>query len=214
MTTKFEAMADLALVEHLIFNMTKLPEKDREFATSMANSVAMRRYASEKQRYWLVRLCERSEGTERVAQKHEIGSLKAIHDMFDRAAKSLQHPAIVLGEGAHAIRLCVAGQSAKVPGSINVTTTGPYESRTWYGRITNDGQFTTSPKANVPDAVLGLLRDFAANPVRVAAEYGRRTGSCCFCARELRTKDSLAVGYGPICAEKYGLPWGEIGVAA
>ena len=32
---------------------------------------------------------------------------------------------------------------------------------------------------------------------------------CCFCHKELTTKESLAVGYGPLCAEKLGLPWGE-----
>jgi len=33
---------------------------------------------------------------------------------------------------------------------------------------------------------------------------------CCFCGRELDTAESISVGYGPVCAAKYGLPWGEI----
>lgn len=209
----FNEMSDIELVQHLIFNVQKLPQKDHEFATSMANSVSMRRYASDKQRYWLVRLCERTEGVERQAKRHEIGSLSAIYQMFDHAASKLKHPAIVLGEGENEIRLSIAGETAKIPGSINVTTAGSFESRTWYGRITKDGAFTTSAKVNVPDAVADMLRNFASNPVRVAAEHGRRTGNCCFCNRVLRTKESVSAGYGPICADKFNLPWGEMAAA-
>jgi len=33
---------------------------------------------------------------------------------------------------------------------------------------------------------------------------------CCFCGRELDTAESISVGYGPVCADKHGLPWGEV----
>lgn len=214
MTTNFDALTDIQLVEQLVFSIPQLPEKDREFATSMANSVAMKRYASEKQRYWLVRLCQRAAGQERVAQRHDVGDLTAINAMFDKAGKNVKWPAVVLGEGAHAIRLSIAGPTAKMPGSINVTTDGPFANRIWFGRITQDGQFTTNPRVEVKSYVTDMLRDFAKEPVRVASHHGRRTGNCCFCSRELRTKESLAVGYGPICAERFGLPWGELVEAA
>lgn len=42
-----------------------------------------------------------------------------------------------------------------------------------------------------------------------AAAFGHETHKCVFCHRALSTKESTAVGYGPICAEKHGLPWGE-----
>lgn len=32
--------------------------------------------------------------------------------------------------------------------------------------------------------------------------------NCCFCGRSLLEPDSLTCGYGPTCAEKYGLAWG------
>jgi len=34
------------------------------------------------------------------------------------------------------------------------------------------------------------------------------TGNCCFCRRELTDKRSTEVGYGPICADHFSLPWG------
>ena len=38
--------------------------------------------------------------------------------------------------------------------------------------------------------------------------YAFESGNCCFCNRTLTTPESCAVGYGPSCAEKHGLPWG------
>lgn len=43
-----------------------------------------------------------------------------------------------------------------------------------------------------------------------AAAFGHRTGRCVFCARTIRTNESLAVGYGPVCADRHGLPWGDV----
>jgi len=35
---------------------------------------------------------------------------------------------------------------------------------------------------------------------------GHKHGNCCFCCRDLTNAVSVHLGYGPICAEKYGLP--------
>lgn len=44
----------------------------------------------------------------------------------------------------------------------------------------------------------------ASNPHGEAVAYGKRTGVCCICSRELTNQDSIDAGIGPICAEKYG----------
>jgi hypothetical protein len=41
-----------------------------------------------------------------------------------------------------------------------------------------------------------------------AAAYGHTHGNCIACSRDLTDDRSLAVGYGPVCANKYGWPWG------
>lgn len=38
---------------------------------------------------------------------------------------------------------------------------------------------------------------------------GKESGSCCFCSRELTDGRSVEKGYGPVCAGRYGLPWGK-----
>jgi len=130
-------------------------------------------------------------------------------DMMQSAADKLKHPRIVVQLDAGTIRLSVAGERAQVPGSVNVTSDGAYEDRTWYGRIHLDGRFEQS-RRGAPDWIIGALAEFNENPAEAASLQGQRYGSCCFCRRELTTNESLAVGYGPICADHYGLPWGEI----
>lgn len=39
------------------------------------------------------------------------------------------------------------------------------------------------------------------------AAVGRECGCCCFCGLELTNEGSLHYGYGPICADRWGLPW-------
>jgi hypothetical protein len=92
-------------------------------------------------------------------------------------------------------------------GKVNVTDGGPYGANVWYGSIQPNGDFRVGREtARVIDAIVALEAD----PARVASQHGVATGSCCFCNRDLTTKESRSVGYGPICADKFGLPWGEI----
>lgn len=49
------------------------------------------------------------------------------------------------------------------------------------------------------------LAVIAQNPLAAAIAYGRRTGKCACCGRELTKGESIDRGIGPICAEKWGL---------
>lgn len=57
------------------------------------------------------------------------------------------------------------------------------------------------------DQVYDLLVALAERPAETAAAYGRLNGRCCFCNRGLADERSTAVGYGPVCAGRWGLPW-------
>lgn len=66
-----------------------------------------------------------------------------------------------------------------------------------------------APKHRLPDDPAGAITiSLAENPAKVAADYGRLSGRCCFCKIELTDEKSIAVGYGPQCARSYGLPYG------
>lgn len=141
--------------------------------------------------------------------REENLNFEGISKLFSES--QLKKPVIKLqaADGA-GIRLSVAGGQSKEPGSIIVTTDARYEDRTYIGRISLSGVYTGAFRYAAQKPVVECLKAFSANPVAVAREYGRKTGSCCFCSKELTDKRSLLVGYGPICAGNYGLPWGEI----
>lgn len=78
----------------------------------------------------------------------------------------------------------------------------------WYARIKPDGSLILNDRIVRPINLEEELRQFAADPVGYAASYGQESANCCFCGTTITSDDSLAVGYGPVCAEKWGLPWG------
>lgn len=69
-----------------------------------------------------------------------------------------------------------------------------------YGKVRDDYGYWEY----VPGAMNGA-RHLTADEAR---QLGITTERCIFCATPIETKESLAAGYGPDCAEKYGLPWG------
>jgi hypothetical protein len=147
-----------------------------------------------------------------------VGDLSRIVAMFARAASRLRFPAIVLD----GFRVSIAGARAAQPGSLTVTGLDPVfnsyrgrEERPWFGRVSTGGEF--QPGRNAPDGLGEKLRRFAADPAGEAAAHGRLTGRCCFCNHRLgegEDRRSVEIGYGPVCADRFGLPWGTAAAAA
>lgn len=81
----------------------------------------------------------------------------------------------------------------------------------WIGRIEKStGKFTKGNGYEYLDDEMKLhLMQVALDPAAAAASHGKSTGECCFCKRDLSDSRSLTVGYGPICAKNFGLPWGS-----
>lgn len=134
-----------------------------------------------------------------------------ILDLFAVAREHIQYPKIRL-EGD--LQLFIAGDKAKFPGSVNITNGVGYmqSGNKWYGRITTDGTIKLAPHLTKVEAlqVTEQLELFAENPAEYAKMYGKGTGICMFCGKQLTDPQSVAVGYGPICADHYGLPHGEM----
>jgi hypothetical protein len=135
-------------------------------------------------------------------------NVSAIVAIMQNAAKKLKYPKISLDLPQGRIRIQIAGAQSRYAGQLMITDGAPFGSNVWYGRVMQDGSFVPSNKNEswVTDALLAMNND----PATYASVYGRKTGNCCFCHRELSTKESLHVGYGPVCADHYGLPWGHV----
>lgn len=59
-----------------------------------------------------------------------------------------------------------------------------------------------------------LLANGAGQEAALGKAYAVRSGRCCFCNRKLTTPASTYYGYGPDCADRNGLPWGDAPKAA
>ena len=54
-----------------------------------------------------------------------------------------------------------------------------------------------------PLKVLAIIEEFEANPLETAKKYGKLSGRCCSCGRDLTDPASIEAGIGPICAQKF-----------
>jgi len=137
-------------------------------------------------------------------------NLKGIFALFESGiASGLKFPKVRVqtSEGGPVV-LKLAGSKSRHPGCIMVTNGGTYgtESNVYYGRIAQDGALY--PSKEIQWDVLNVLRELANDPAETAARYGKLTGNCSFCDTALTDSRSTAVGYGPVCAKHYNLPWG------
>lgn len=182
-------------------------EKNRQFA----NSLAMKAKPSQAQEFWIYKLAEDyinptkketvkgGEGFKKVAELFAT----ALANGLNRRAIRLQIPGESENEGKNPleVKLTPASDKGRNSGYIYIKLNGDY-----MGKISPEGVF--SPVMHCPNVLKDFVAEFGNNPVLIARQYGRMTSNCCFCGRNLDTAESNAVGYGPICAEKYGLPWG------
>lgn len=151
-------------------------------------------------RYWLHKLAQPAAPKAPAVTLEVSGIVR----MFARASSALKKPAVVLTSGDLSLRISVASSRSRYAGQLMVAS--PSYGDAYYGRIDQAGGWY--PAAAATPAVLDLLVAFASEPEQVAAAHGRQTGACCFCSRHLEDARSTSVGYGPVCAERYGLRWG------
>lgn len=135
---------------------------------------------------------------------------------FLKAAETnLKWPKLHFEVDGDELVLRLKGQKSNRPGAVDIVSREKVwnkrfeaEMPRWFGRIETDGALVAG--GLMTPAIVDVLNMFAADPADAAVKYARKTGNCSFCGRFLETKASVSVGYGPVCAEKYGLPWGHV----
>lgn len=191
--------------ETLMLNLVHLGASDQRFAASLLGT----RAPSPKQMHWIGVLADRCIAPKEVTLTAEpIANVSGIVDLLSRGRSTLKWPKVAFRVDGTDLRLSIAGDASKHPGTINVTDS---RGGTWYGRIHLDGRWEASKSATQAQSrnIVAALQSFAADPAGVAAQYGHLTGNCCFCSHDLTDERSTDVGYGPVCAKRYSLPWGE-----
>jgi hypothetical protein len=192
-------------------NVTTLNAKDRTFAQSLVDQFQKKQSLSDKQMFWVEKLASRAMGIPDFTMASvDVGGFSGVIELFNKAAANLKYPAIAMSlPGGQGVKLKLLGTSSKHHGSVSVCDFGAFGANKYYGRVSKDGQwFPASDAALIKDELTAMLTKLAKCPARVAAEYGKMSGHCCFCMSPLTDKKSTEVGYGPVCAKQWGLPWG------
>lgn len=175
--------------QQLRSRIDRLHRRDRDFAQSLLDTP----FPSERQREWLDILTQQTDDRPKI----RIPKAKNIFHLLETAGQHLKHPTVTFWS-ALPIRMELAGDIIELYSGR----------RTFQGDLSRRGWF--DPRSDDAEAIGVLLTAFAADPVGMARQYGRRSGRCVFCGLLLTDPRSLAVGYGPVCATKWGLPWQKV----
>lgn len=184
--------------------MGSMSARDAEFAGSLVTNFYRFGRLSDKQFAWVDTLTQRVTNPAPAAPAAVQVNVQQIQAMFDRAGKTLKRIKVKLQsvEG-QPVAFGRAGPASKYAGQILVTDGGPFGANKYFGRIDANGDFHATRQAGAD--VVALVQEFAAEPEATAGKYGRLTGACSFCNHSLKDSRSTELGYGPVCAQRFGL---------
>lgn len=195
-----------ALRLHAVINY--LEPSARGFATSLASCILDKKQSSwsEKQFYWVKKLVEEGEAVKQAAQEGikaaEPKLFPNIVSLFKSNRKIAQlfnpHITYKLAKNKPTIILFFNAKynciQAKLDGQKLIATI----------RFPSGEEDMRWP---IKQANMELLKEIEADPVQAAILSGKLTSCCSFCSRPLTDERSVKHGYGPICADNWGLPW-------
>ena len=130
---------------------------------------------------------------ERAAAPPPACDVSHIEAAFETArGNGIKHPKINLD----GFRFSPAGATSSTPGAVFVKQGDLYLGKVLGGKLMTNSNCAPEVRERVLAAI--------ADPHAAAVAYGQRTGECAMCGRPLVVTDSVNLGIGPVCAEKYG----------
>jgi hypothetical protein len=128
---------------------------------------------------------------EKASKSGEVG-VDRIEELFKTAkGNGLKRPRFITDR----LQISLAPATGRNAGALYVKCDGQYA-----GKIVG-GQLQALREA--PADILQLVRAIAEDPLEAARKYGRDTGTCSCCGRELTDKKSIEAGIGPVCESKW-----------
>jgi hypothetical protein len=136
--------------------------------------------------------------TPAVVDVNQTSQFEALFNAFE-AAK---------GKGAKRLTLRFEGVNVKPNRDLSalwVTSQTEFEQGDYGMQPKYLGKVTrTSIDSKFSDTVRETIMGAASDPISAAIRYGKVSGECSCCGRELTDPRSIERGIGPICADKYG----------
>jgi hypothetical protein len=197
--------ARAAWIETYAEDFAWMKAKDESFEFAHAMMEAFLKYGSltERQHATVTRLriadAERQAARKAEAEARVVNApvidVSAIETAFAHAKGSgIQKPKMKLA----GFKFSEAPAHGRNAGALYVVRVGDDQ---YLGKV-QDGKFTRVRECD--EATQAEVLAVASDPHNAAIAYGRRTGNCAICGRELTNHASIDLGIGPICAEKYG----------
>lgn len=163
------------------------------FAASLVQQFTQRGSLSEKQVGAAVAMLMKVAARKAERDNAPELDLSNIISMFSKAHEAIKTPKFRYED----LVISRAPDNGANAGALYVKVDGEYAGKVkegkWFGVRT------------APEGIINKLQEIAANPLESAVAYGRKTGNCACCGRELTRHDSIERGIGPICAERFGL---------
>ena len=187
----------------------QLPPRDRRFASDLVSSYDRWGSLTPKQYPWVQKLIERVGPQQATSSEVQNGA--ALFGLFDSAKKTaLKYPRITFNFSQDlndCTYLHPATVASKYYGCLIITEDGGLRGKKYMGRLTPDNTFIPSHAITKEQAehVLSRIRTMAEDPESALSQYGKLTGRCAMCNGRLKTDKSVMLGYGPVCAKKFGL---------
>lgn len=183
-----------------------LNSNNGDFAASLLDQVKKRGDLSAKQLQAVYESIAREEDWAKQREQKATQTQIDMTDLLDRFALALKagikRPKVNTGD----LLFSLAPAHGHNAGCVYVKgEKDAYGDRPYLGKITPEGKFFAG--RGVEDDVKQRIAEVGADVVGSAKAHGAQHGNCCFCSRDLTTDESVSNGYGPICADRYGLPW-------
>lgn len=183
-----------------------LTSNNGDFAASLLDQVKKRGDLSPKQLQAVYQSIAREEDWAKQREQKATQTQIDMTDLLNRFALALKagikRPKVNTGD----LLFSLAPAHGHNAGCVYVKgEKDAYGDRPYLGKITPEGKFFAG--RGVGDEVKRRIAEVGADVVGSAKAHGAQHGNCCFCSRDLTTDESVSNGYGPICADRYGLPW-------
>jgi hypothetical protein len=206
---ELEILPTTVLAMLLEAKVPTLKKDDQAFALDLAKKGKTSSMSS-KQRYWMVEMILRSMEVNNpppAVQKEMIPGGNNLWSIFKMAGEKLKYPKITLnlmGVGDLALTLV---RKSKYGENISLTDGKSYGENQFFGRVYPNGAYEPYSKLSPAEraGIAEFLTEMAQDPAATATKYGKLSGKCMFCNSALTDENSTAAGFGPVCADNWGL---------
>jgi uncharacterized protein DUF6011 len=176
---------------------------DNDFARSLLSA----RSLSEKQVAWVHKLAldAVTPWPAPVVTVVDGVNFMPLVEIMAHAATHLKFPGITLEVNGQPMKVTIGKVNSKNPGWLYLTDGGGFSTGKYFGKVSPVGELVVG--RDMTSEVEQAIRAFAQDPVGMARAHGHKTCRCCFCNLPLKDERSTKVGYGPVCADHFNLPW-------